>query len=59
MEAHFNYKGYGINYREIGGTTRVQRLGFTLAKFEGVGCIQGELNAKDYIDNLVKGESND
>ena len=56
METNFNYKGYGINYRSLGGTTRVMIPGFSLAKFEGVGCIQGELNAKKYIDDLVEGE---
>ena len=57
METSFNYKGYGINYRALSGTTTVTRRGFSLAKFEGVGCVQGELNAKAYIDNLVKGKS--
>ncbi len=53
METFFYYKGFGIKYRSMGGTTFVTDMGFTLRKFIGMGCIDGEKEAKKYIDQIA------
>ena len=52
METYQNYKGYGITYYEMSGTTRVNKWGFTLASFPRLGEMKGLDEAKKYIDEL-------
>ena len=53
METFHYYKGYGIKYRSIGGTTFVTDMGSILRKFKGMGCIGGEKEARKYIDQIA------
>mgnify|MGYP000889432368 FL=1 len=52
METYQNYKGYGITYYEMSGTTRVDKWGFMLASFPRLGEMKGLDEAKKYIDKL-------
>ena len=51
METFSWYKGYGINYRTISGTTSVQSNGETIAQFPGLGELAGNKAAKAWIDD--------
>lgn len=53
METFFYYKGYGIKYKSMSGTTFVTDMGFTLRKFVAMGRIDGEIEAKKYIDQIA------
>lgn len=37
METYQNYKGYGITYSSISGTTTVDKYGFTIQIFPRLG----------------------
>jgi len=52
MESFYWYKGFGIRYNEWGGTTTVEDLGYILREYPGLGCIDGEKKAKEYIDTI-------
>ena len=52
MQTYQSYKGYGITYFEMSGTTKVDYLGFTLEIFSRLGEMRGEELAKAYIDKL-------
>lgn len=57
METYINYRGYGIRYVTIGGTTFVEgTLGSTIEEFRGLGEMDGKKAAKKYIDELIDGE---
>ena len=51
METYQNYKGYGIEYSTLWGTTRVIFNGFTMKTFVGLGEQKGLGAAKEYIDS--------
>jgi len=53
METFFYYKGYGIKYSSMNGSTFVMDMGFTLRKFIGIGCVNGEKEAKKYVDQIT------
>ena len=52
MEESWHYKGYGIKYYTIGGTTEITNMGFTLKLFRGFGYLRGKEKAEKYIDNI-------
>lgn len=54
MVTYTNYKGCGITYCNITGTTIVDYIGYILVRFEKLGEIDGIEKAKDYIDNNLK-----
>lgn len=54
METYTAYKSYGILYNSLTGTTSVDCLGLTIARFEGCGRIEGERLAKESIDWLLQ-----
>jgi len=53
MEVFTNYKGYGIRYVSITGTTYVEDFGEILKIFRGCGELMGNKLAREYIDNLI------
>lgn len=52
METYQNYKGYGITYSSMTGTTTVDKYGFTIEVFARKGEQKGIELAKEYIDKL-------
>lgn len=54
MESFYWYKGYGIRYDDITGTTRVEYCGIPLRVYKKRGKTTGDKKAKKYIDELVK-----
>ena len=52
----YSYRGYGIDYKAIGGTTTVTHLGVVLKQYLGEGLISGDLQAVAYIDGVVDHE---
>jgi hypothetical protein len=54
MEVYQNYKGYGIKYISIYGTTIVDYCGFTLEIFKNKGEELGLKLAKEFIDDSIK-----
>lgn len=52
MEFFYYYKGYGIRYLQIGGTTLIEDLGLPIKEFLGKGELEGEKLAKAYIDAM-------
>lgn len=49
METYFLFKGFGVTYSSITGTTSVDRLGFVIEVFRGQGEQAGAKLAVDYI----------
>lgn len=54
METYSDYKGYGIKYSSMSGTTKVVQYGFIFRVFTGLGEEKGLLLAKSYIDNICR-----
>ena len=52
MLQYTNYKGFGINYSSIGGTTSVNYCGFLLEEFENMGQAKGKDLAMNFVDEL-------
>jgi hypothetical protein len=52
MEVFSWYKGFGIRYYQIGGTTDIEEGGFPIKSFEGKGEIEGRKMAEKYIDDM-------
>ena len=50
MESFHYYKGYGVRYTGIGGSTYVELNGVKVAAFYGVGRLSGEELAHGWID---------
>ncbi len=51
METYQNYKGFGITYYQISGTTIVDYNGTEIKTFPRLGESAGEEAAKKYIDS--------
>ena len=54
MEIFQHYRGWGIRYRQITGTTYVEHFGFHVKKFIGKGEIDGNKLAKEFIDGMER-----
>lgn len=52
METYHNYKGYGVTYYSMGGTTVVDLHGLELKSFVGIGELIGKDKAHAYIDKI-------
>lgn len=52
METYHNYKGYGVTYYSLGGTTVVDFYGLELKSFFGIGELAGKDKAHIYIDKI-------
>jgi len=52
MELYENYKGWGIRYIQITGTTSVEHFGFLIKEFVGKGEMEGNMLAKGFIDGM-------
>jgi len=52
MKTYNVYKGFGIRYITITGTTFVEDFGFILREFIGYGAIHGKKAAEEYIDSI-------
>ena len=53
METYTTYKGYGITYYSLVGTTLITEGGFNVKIFPSLGEQKGLEEAKKFIDNLV------
>ena len=53
METFYFYKGYGVRYSELSGTTFVEKFGFAIETFEGIGFSEGKRLAEELIDNIT------
>lgn len=51
METYQNYRDYGITYYTFSGTTYVDTNGTVIRQFVGLGEIEGEKQAKKFIDD--------
>ncbi len=52
MQTYQSYKGYGITYYSMSGTTIVDKYGFEIKVFSRLGEMDGENKAKIFIDSL-------
>ena len=55
METYQNYKGYGITYSSMTGTTKVDKYGFIIQVFTILGEQKGLELAKAYVDEILCG----
>jgi hypothetical protein len=53
METFHWYRGFGIRYIQIIGTTYVELLGDKIAVFPYMGATEGEKLAHEYVDNTT------
>ena len=56
METYTNYKGYGIRYVQVTGTTYVEDTWGIIEEYPFAGMLEGERMAKEYIDGLAHNE---
>ena len=52
METYHQYKGYGVRYYQVSGTTHVEDNGHPIKAFKWCGEITGRECAHTYIDRL-------
>lgn len=53
MEVYTNYKGFGIRYMQLTGTTYVEDGGIVIESYPGYGEIKGMEAAKEFIDSII------
>ena len=53
MLTYQDYKGYGITYSSMTGTTKVVLYGFPIKIFSKMGEQKGEELARAYIDKML------
>jgi hypothetical protein len=53
VETYETFKGFGIRYISITGTTFVEDFGFILKQFVGYGEIHGRKAAEEYINSIA------
>ena len=58
MEEFYYYKGFGVKYMQITGTTEVIKNGSAIKRYWRLGQLDGANKAMKYIDELTKEQNN-